>query len=141
MAMFESDSKTIWEEEIRDLAILVRDTCKTDPNLTKTLETLIKYVDSDTAYGINFAERIEPLSKILNSQTYYANVHRNTPEAELTKLRELTPLVTMLHKIARHELNSIKPALEEKASFERLPNSPFTADNYKPVNMKDRNNI
>lgn len=123
----------LWEENVRPYiqeVILVE--CRTDDVLTNKLNLLVDYVEQDMKRGVSFAERLDQLNKVLNSDSYYDNALKRAKEVECEKIRELGRRIAMLYSVARKE-RSFKA---EKVTVEsqKLPNRPTDVrDMYKPV--------
>ena len=83
-------------------------TCKTDPELIRTLDKAINAGDSFCArkeYGL-LVESFEAFNKVAGNQKYFSGIIKQASEEEKNKIRKLTELVNDLRIIVQCE----KPA-------------------------------
>jgi hypothetical protein len=78
-----------WDTRVRALASDTASTCRTDPAATYYIGQMIFYVEHDLADDRDPTLRLEPCTSTLNDEGYYASVHKSTPAAEVSRLRDL----------------------------------------------------
>lgn len=138
--MLQKDAKSIWQEEVRDLAVDVAKNCKTDNNLTYFLESMITKVDGDVLVNRPFHDRLEGVSKVLSSTSYYVNAHKTTDPDEVKKIKDFASKLLTLTNISEYELKTHTPEVEEVVEVKRLPNTQATIESVYGVapNKKER---
>lgn len=131
-------AQEIWEQEVRPFIMddLLK-VCKTDDVLVDKLLALVNHIDDDLRDGRSIYTRIEPMTKVLNLDSYYQNsALRHATETERSKVRELASSLSMLSSVARNEakFKQRQPKeVQETPESPRLPNREFDVrDLYKP---------
>lgn len=116
-------AEDIWFKEVKPFieeVVLLQ--CQSDDILTDKLIRAVRHVDCDILDGKPFATRVNELSKVLTSESYYENSPlRKATQTERDLVRQLGEKFVMLDKIERSQQPVQAPNKPEPTS-QRLPN-------------------
>lgn len=127
-------AEDIWFREVKpfieDVVLLQ---CQSDDILTDKLIRAVRHIDCDILDGKPFAARVNELSKVLTSDSYYENSPlRKATQNERDLVRQLGEKFVMLEKVERSQ--HIEPQSKPTPTSQRLPNRETdVADMYKRI--------
>jgi len=85
-----------WDNVVKPFATKVLKECKTDPIGTHYIGQMMFYVEHDLADGRPCKFRLYPCVGTLNADSYYQNVHKDTPKEEVKMLQKLGKMLKEL---------------------------------------------